>query len=212
MSLRKVLSLIVAVAMISTLAISAGATWTINFEGGLSFQDNGEVTVTGGDLPEKDTIHYDLIKAVRFTFDIPNYECGVETACTKKSVAVSWNSKDTGFKQQDFCYDEQKSLKVDLSGINWDPDEAWLKFAVASWNEGFDGTVKIEVLGAGDVVLARGAGYGDEAPTTPTVTNPPVQQSGGEDGKQATGMGGVAVLGAVAILAAGAVVVSRKRK
>jgi hypothetical protein len=35
---------------------------------------------------------------------------------------------------------------------------------------------------------------------------------GGEDGKQATGAVGVAILGGVAVMAAGAVVITRKRK
>jgi hypothetical protein len=225
--MKKVLGLVVAGAMATTLAVSAAATWNVEMKGDDKFP---EITfqVAGGDvLVKSEAICYSLVRGVRFTFDLPGHECDANsddedaTGECDSCVGVAFgHTGNGGWGQEDFCYDDKKSITIDLSAHAWQDgvDGAagtglnYLNVSAASHVAGNAGTVKIEVLGEGNKVLARGAGYGDEAPTTPTVTNPPVQQSGGEDGKQATGMGGVAVLGAVAILAAGAVVVSRKRK
>jgi hypothetical protein len=90
------------------------------------------------------------------------------------------------------------------------PGLGWLAVSVASFIDA-NTTVRIEVLGENNTVLARGATYTPGG--TPAQTTRPAGTGTGTANPNApkTGVAGIAVIGAVAILAAGSIAVSRKR-
>jgi len=254
--MKKVLCLIIAVAMISTLAISASATWTLDIVG-----DGGtkEIQVSGGNPLVPNAICFTLIKGARITLDLPDFHCGPDEddedgeECNKECVTTFVFSGPFN-KDDKFCYAEKQSMEYDFGSDAWVDGEDgaqgsgidWLKLAAASWVEDNDGTAKIEILGAGGVVLAQGTGCdsdecdksvncgsdGDDSSdddtteansnnnnnnnnNTGTSNNQKVDSnakgpSGG--GKVDTGVAGIALIGGIAVVAAGAIVISKKRK
>ncbi|MCL2035821.1 MAG: hypothetical protein FWG83_00335 [Oscillospiraceae bacterium] len=219
MKLRKILSLVVAIVMISTLAISAGAVWTVPIESAPSGYDV-QFHVAGSSVrPRTDAINYELIRGVRWTFELTETDYGVdENGVPGDFVVVSagWNCGPTGWQQQDFNYPAQKSYTVDLSQHAWVPAPEgqeggtgidWLEVSAAVFSDlTCKGTVKIEILGPNNVVLSRGQ---QELATTSTGTTATGNTNNSE---LKTGVDGVAILGGVAILAAGAVIVTGKRR
>jgi hypothetical protein len=219
--------------MVSVLAASASATWTINVKG-----DGGytEIQVSGGEPLVDGAICWALIDSVKYTFDIPNQECDANSDDPDASgdcdscVGVSWNSDPTSWKDENFCYDESKTYELDLSDVAWDPDSGkgltWLKLQGASWVKGNDAKITFEILGKDGKALAKGASCEDEecegskncGPTAaspsddPTANNSNAASDAAKGSKVDTGVGSVLALGGVAIMAAAAVVVSRKRK
>jgi len=233
--MKKLLALVVAIAMISTLAITVGATVTMELGSDNEFNF---VHVAGSAVrPKANNINQELIRGIKFTLTIPDFECGPseedpDAECNKECVSVSWNSfaideGGTGWQEKKFCYKEQQVVDVDLSAYAWNHDTeeglGYLQVGAANWvEENYGkGSVLVEVLGENGQVLPIGFGTDDEGnnieiddttetPTTPTTPTTP--GTGGEDVKLGTGMGGVAVLGAVAVLALGAVAITRRRK
>jgi len=221
MKLRKLLSLVVAVAMVCTLAISVSATVNLKVEGA---EDWDKIHVVGGSATRP--ICFTLVRAVRFTFDIKDQHCGPSAdepdapPCNKKCVGVVAHGGPAGWSKTEtmFCYRDSKTKTINLNDHGWgngqiDGTDYWLEVAAGSWAPGNDGPVKVEILGDGNKVLAVGAGCdnpdcagsrncGVAGTTTSRNTNRDLD----------TGAGGVAILGAVAVLAAGAVVTTRRRK
>jgi hypothetical protein len=246
--MKKVVSLIIALVMIASMAISAGA---LDFAV-VGDVDGKEVKVAGGDVAkDPNGICYRLIRGVRYTFDIPNFHCGPseedpDAKCNGECVGVVVNSGPTGWKEKNFCLtqDEDKIWEFDLTEYAFKPgvDGAqgegidWMGVKAASWVKGNDGNVKIDILGEGGVVLAPGTGCDNEdctgtincgkklsnpAPSNNqnnTNTNGANQSNNSNnsnsDGSKDidTGVESIVLLGGVAVIAAGALIISRKRK
>ncbi|MCL1789707.1 MAG: cellulase family glycosylhydrolase, partial [Oscillospiraceae bacterium] len=72
------------------------------------------------------SINPELIKAVRFTFNIPNYTCGPSAedptaVCNKQCLSVVANT-DMGWNagERKFCYKEQPTLTINFDeGLDW---------------------------------------------------------------------------------------------
>ena len=256
MKLKKMMGLIVAVAMICTLVAQVSATGiTLNVTGGdTNFQ---RLHVAGNSvMSAADKICWTLIRSVKFTFDIPNQHCGpndqgVGEPCNKECIGVAahgggvpWE-KDKG--QVYVCYKDTRVITVDLNAHGWGSGKVadrdyWLEVAAASFVDGNTGTVQVEILGEGGTVLQKGASCDDDdcvghancgsgntagqtttAATTsaPTGSTTPASTttratttaaSGTGTRPLQTGVGGVVSLGGMAVLAVGAVIISRKRK
>ena len=253
MKLRKILSVVVALAMIGTLAIAVNAaaakdtskaTITLKVEGyeGVEPAEN-EIALAGGEVrPPKDSINYAIIRKVRFTFNLTKTNPDEETGNIPVAAIVNCPGGSSTWKQQDFDYSKEQSYTFDLSEYKWNDEAAeginWLKVAAVCWSDGNEGTVLVEVLDENGKVLPVGFGTDDkgvnlvddeleaayaelnDGGTPPAATTPVATTAGAGTTTVAgtggglpldTGAGGVAVLGAVAILAAGAVVISRKK-
>ena len=211
--MKKVLSMVVAIAMMATLAISAVATFDVPLKGEGVY---GDVTfhVTGSSAEEAISINRALIRGIKFTFNFANWGCTSNSdenddVCNKKCIGAGWGGGGGvgDWNDEQWCYLDKQSLTVDLSAYKWEdgPDEStpgtgmdWLQVTAASFVEKNDGSVKIDILGEGGVVLAKG--------------QQTLGGGGGGGGSVKTGVEGVIVLGGVAVLAAGAIVVSRKRR
>jgi hypothetical protein len=240
MKLRKVLSTVIAFAMAGTLAATASANVTLNnvntskptftapitgVEGDWSFQ----LHVSGSSVTNPNhRINHELIRGVRFTFNLTEKVAPDDPeADMLYPVAVAVNLPDLNWTQKDFCYEKDgKSYTFDLSANKFVPGDTedspgtgltWLQVAATSWEPGNNGTVFVEVLGENNVVLALGqqelAGSTPGNTTNNTTSNSSSGSSStGGDKDLDTGIAGVAILGGVAILATGAVIVTRRRK
>jgi len=243
--MKKVLSLIVAAAMICSLAIAVSATTSKDVIGDSDYVD-AEVQVAGGNPPVAGAICFSLIRGVKFTFDIPDFQCGPsdedpEAECGDDCVGVSWNSDPTSWKQELFCAtNDGMTFEKDLSEFAWEDGEDgadgtginWLKVAAASFVKGNDGTIKYDILGEGGKVLALGTACDNEDCSGTANCGPATEEAcekckkddcdgkcddktdgtNKDNTKVDTGVVGVALLGGIAVVAAGAVVLSRKRK
>jgi hypothetical protein len=276
MKLKKALTSIVAIAMAGAMAMSASATETIKFDGVNNVNarrgnlDWVEFHVAGSSVDvDKKAISLELIRGIKFTFDLPDHICGPsdedpEAVCNKECVGIAWNDTDSDWVQEYFCYKEYKGYIVDLTEHRFvpGPDEdtpgtglGWLRPAAALWvPPANSGSIKVEILGENSEVLVwgqeelRGDGTGaivedfipqaaapavttpaPAATTTPAAaaTTPAPATTGGTGGGDSagatadtkdvsdapkTGATGIVVLGGAALLAAGAVAVTRKRK
>jgi len=212
MKLRKILGIILAVAMISTLALSASATITAD----IPKAETGFVRIdVSGDRvdPASNSIHPNLIKKVRVTFTIDDYEdCDSDCA---GCIGLAWNSEKTGWVEtfkNGICYKNQKVITADLSAVK-DEELQWLSIHPAIWDKDMSGKALIEALDANGAVLALGAQpVVATSAATGTATNAPTTTAATGGAAPKTGVGGVLALGGMAILAAGAVVISRRKK
>ena len=153
-----------------------GGSWSI---------DN--VAVTGDEVsPRSNSINPELIKAVRFTFDMPGYKCGIDendpssTECPKNCMAVAalGGGGIHQWTQHNFCYKEQQVIFLDLEALGWDPAEGWLKLGAACWIPGNDGTVLVEVLGENGKRLRWGQQVLDEEEFTLGLITKKSQEDG----------------------------------
>jgi hypothetical protein len=102
-------------------------------------------------------INPELIKGVRYTFYLSNFEEEKHAELNNwvmcdGCISVAWNSSQTSWGQFQFCYELSNSFTVDLSDYSLE----WLQVSAASWFEGFEGVVAIELLGENGAVLQRG--------------------------------------------------------
>jgi len=224
--------------MIITLAVSASATFTTEFK---APGWGTKVQVSGGQNPAADAICYTLMAKVKVTVTSPNHHCGPSEddddgkPCNGECMTFGFNSDPSGFDEgqkgygEKFCFAKKQVIDVDFSDISWDDDTStgvsWLELNVGSWVEGNDGSVKFEIFDANGKLLAPGTSCDNEecagtANCGKAATNDGADDNTANDNTVSdgvkddlkTGVTGVAVLGGVAILAAGAVAVSRKRK
>jgi hypothetical protein len=231
MKLRKVLSLIVAIAMVCAFATTSSATGNFKIDAGKEFT---EMYFAGDGAGPGNKICHSIIRQVRFTLDIPNHSCGPTEddpdgeACNGECITVVAFGGPIGWSagENKFCYAKTKTLTVNLNDKGWNNGETegvgyFLKVAAATWVEG-NGTVKVDVLGEGGKVLALADGCEHEGCTGSrkcgqvagaVVTGTGTGSTGSDGDKDLdTGVTGVAILGAVAVLAAGTVVATRRRK
>lgn len=232
MKIRKILGLVVVASMICTLALSASATPVKTFT--FAASDNGyqRAHVIGNSAPNEGRICPNIVKGIRFDFTTA-YDCTPVAGglpCTGACVGIAVGSEQDDWDQVDFCIIKDGKTRT----YNFTIPITWVQVAGAYWVEGASGSVAVSVLGANGV-LAPGSGCDEEGCTNatgcgstgggntqtnaPGVTNAPgatgaTNAPGAGGGTKAlnTGVGGVMALGGVAVLAVGAVLISRKRK
>jgi hypothetical protein len=131
------------------------ATFTINITGEDIFS-NRVYTVAGEYVrPPEKAINPELIKGVRFTFDVPDFNCdgkhllwGVHEigGCVVTLVEINFSGVDDVF-----CYSDKQSITYMF-------EEEIERLSVGAYSvfPGNDGRVLVEVLGENDVVLKRG--------------------------------------------------------
>ena len=239
MKLKKIAALLVAGLMVATLAMSAAANPLITTniigncldEGGPTNTthkhfENGrwglQAHVAGSsvDAPGLKEIDPWIITGVRFRFSNIGWHVADEDGSNAQG---SWKAGDkiligatgvniapTDFVSRDFLLKEGEPNGWTITrNITTDKQETgYLQVGAALWEKGTTARVQVEILGQGGIVLNNGeteetlaARLANPTPTTRTPS-----------GGSRTGLGGVAILGGVGLLAAGAVLVSRKRR
>jgi hypothetical protein len=201
--MKKLLAIFVAIAMIGTLTITASAA---SFKLDLDVADGtGWSEWAFGIVDDEDTgvdiaILQDATE-IKFTFT-EEPEGGVEIAFLGDGNSWSWKQ----VKIFDENADEGTSVTVKVSDLD-DWAEAvsgeGAKFAIGHWSADLE-----DILASVEIVYGSG---GDPTPP-PAGEN---GENGGVDGDKKdveTGIGDVAVASAIALVAVGAVVFSRKRK
>ncbi|MCL2071948.1 MAG: cellulase family glycosylhydrolase [Oscillospiraceae bacterium] len=120
--------------------------------------------------PQSNSINPAIMRAVRFTYDIPDFTCesdedepcGGCVSVVAFGGGISWNAG-----QRDFCYLQQQSITIDLNELGWENGSTegrgyWLLVGAASWNDDNDAFVLVEILGENGVVLRLGQQELDE--------------------------------------------------
>jgi hypothetical protein len=99
-----------------------------------------------------------LIKAVRFTFHIPDFDVlfdGIMCANCRESahgcVGVAVNSEPTGWRERFFCYAATNQYTIDFKYQTLD----WLQVSAAIWIEGLNGVAAVELLDENGDVIAQ---------------------------------------------------------
>jgi len=223
MKLRKVLAIVMAVAMVAALAMSASASPIISrsinstADGEWAFQTH---VAGSGVNPPLTGVEPHIIRAVRFTFtNITTITCpdtGDQVATA--TVAVNGNGDATpGSPTREWVQEDLDLTQTTSYTFQMQADVSWLQVSAASWvGDGFSANVRVELLGPDGQVLADGAtedsisGGGGTTATTRRASGTTTRRTDAT-GAPKTGVTGIAVVGAVAILAAGAIVVSRRR-
>ncbi|MCL2754959.1 MAG: hypothetical protein FWD35_04500 [Oscillospiraceae bacterium] len=168
-----------------------------------------------------------LITGIRVTFSNVKWHVAEadETANNIKAgdevarVGVAFNTTASDFNTRDFTLrkDNPASLTV-TRNFSHDPQEnGFLEVSIALWIKDTAARARIEILGPNGVVLADGtteeslnSGSGSGTATTAGGTG----SGSGTTRRPAsqTSVGGIAIVGGIAVLAAGGAIVSRKRK
>jgi hypothetical protein len=236
MKIKRIFGTVVALAAASALALSVAATATVNTK---DRADNNFVRVSfiGNDVAEAKAIHpdaIDSIKSLKVSLVKQTATCSslgddddpCDTSKDQHCASVVTMMTGNDWKQTNFCLAEKDSITLDIDL----PEESYFAVQVATWPPSdMDGEFKVEVLDKDGKVIAlntapAGGGGGS---TTETPANPPAGGGGGSGtggagtggsgtggagaGATKTGLPGIAVLGGVAILATGAIVISRRR-
>jgi len=227
LKMKKILAILVAVAAIRGFGtVSGAATETVRaaLPGG-GGEENGyeRVDYVGATVPPSRAIAHELIRGVRATFNVTANSCvDADDECNGRCHGFVVQTQAQSWRQIDFCpagaEGATRTVMFDdthyIEGNEDRPGLGWFAVSVGSYAEAIT-DVRIEVLGANNQVLALGATYTPGGTNTTPGNN---NNSGGNNNNSGTGnpavktgVAGIAVIGAVAVLAAGSVVVSRRR-
>jgi len=153
-----------------------------------------------------DAIDFTAISSMKISFNITNFADIEESNDGNVDVQVVFNS-DLGWNNIGSDLNQWGNIVLNSPtfSFTWDVDGSvdysYFEICVGAWN-GLEGTYTVELLGAG----------GGGATTPPAGGGGAAAGSEDEKGGGETGLGDVAVASAIALVAAGAVVFSRKKK
>ena len=221
MKLRKAISVVMVVAMLATIALTVSAAsnpYTIDIPAGTDKFVYLHVVGDSVVAPNVAIQDENIAKIAKIKYTISGGDCKDENGekCEKgQCMTYSFNSFGTGFEETKFCVSEKTVIEADIAAAGFprkktdgsgDVDD-YLEIGAAAWDFDEAVSVKIEVLDASGALVASGKPVAQGEPTSTAAPG-----AGGGTKAPNTGIGGVMALGGIAILAAGAVALSRKRK
>ncbi|MCL1831614.1 MAG: hypothetical protein FWG45_01730 [Oscillospiraceae bacterium] len=212
MKIKRIFASVAAFAVAGAMALSVSATTSLKTT---KDSDFARVDVIGSHLKPEEAIsdeNADKIEKVRFTLVKQDKSCvdvgddsepcdtSADEACVTFVIQANIEGSTKDWNETKVCLHKEQSVTVPCKL----KPESFLAFSIATWLKTENtAEFKIELLDKDGKVIALGAGTTPPPPPGPNPPNP------NPDPKK--GVGDIAILGGVALLATGAIIVTRRR-